>query len=122
MTKETQFTPGPWKYGVDELGAACVYVPQNDGVDAILYMEPKGGWEDYANSWLIAQCPSLYANEERNLNALKKLLAYYETIDLNRHSEDCRMVANGIMGDLRDLIETTEQLLAKCRGEGGQND
>lgn len=95
MTKP-QFTPGPWR-------------TQMTTIEQLVYAS--------ANAALIAQCPSLYANEERNLNALKKLLAYYETIDLDRHSEDCRMVANGIMSDLKDLIETTEKLLAKCRGE-----
>lgn len=116
MTKETQFTPGPWKYGIDELGAACVYVPQNDGVDAILYMEPKGGWEDYANSWLIAQCPSLYKDEEDKLVHLKTLRNH--VLSLTGRIPPIPMVTPEFtMKYIDQIIADTEQLLAKARGE-----
>lgn len=117
MTKQPKFTPGPWKYAND------TDFPEIQNTDPcnpceVCYIDDRTDEQEAAaNAALIAQCPSLYENEERNLKALKKLLGYYENIDLNRHSEECRMVANGIMSDLKDLIVTTEKLLAKCRGE-----
>ena len=60
---------------------------------------------------LMAADARLRQNAEANLLAFKRLLAYFQGIDLEGKGEDARMVAAGIMEGLEKRIAETEKAL-----------
>lgn len=132
-----KFTPRPWKVhrkefhkmGIDftsvsihsdnsPIGLIAKMPFQNEFLLIKEYKEKFSQEEIDANAALIAQCPSLYANEERNLGTMRKDIHLLETIakvcDLNPIVHLTVMAA---IGEHQGRVETTEKLLAKCRGE-----
>ena len=125
-----KFTPGPWEAGrnpamatvLDGHEGKAIYPSGGDhhiGWANIYDDEGKLDMETaLANAALIAQCPSLYENEERNLESLRTLLHFVEMItkscDMN---PVMRITALSGIVDTKERIAETEQLLAKCRGE-----
>lgn len=66
---------------------------------------------------LMAADACLRQNAEANLLAFRRLLTYFQGIDLKGKSEDARMVVAGIMEGLEKRIAETEKALKSARGE-----
>lgn len=109
MPKE-RFTPGPWKVG-NYTDFIEISRDSPDEIKEVCYIDD---WADEqeaaANATLIAQSPSLYANEEISCYVMSQALDFIQ----RRLTKQDNLL---IIEMLKRQIETTEQLLAKCRGE-----
>ena len=125
------FTPGPWQVHDKTYGEHRLISVVSDSPMVIIANMPKrydklgDEWEKAfnidevaANAALIAECPALYENEERNLRELTTILHFLELVTKNCEMNIVmRITALGGIVEIKERIKTTEQLLSKCRGE-----
>jgi len=127
MTNEPKFTPGPWEvlYGNYSNSVGCDRPydecrPWLNGHPFVVATMVDGYREGVmgANAALISCCPDLYANEEKNLETMRKDIRLLETAakvcDLN---PIVHLTVIAAIAEHRERVETTEKLLAKCKGE-----
>lgn len=115
------FTPGPWEVETEYMAEPgyeqfikCqrIVTPVEEGEngDLVRYTVANINWCNpvEANAHLIAAAPDMYEALVDSIEAMEYALKYVEGLAL------------GVEQDLRWVITSARQALAKARGEGGQ--
>lgn len=122
--RREKFTPGPWRVRDKTYGKYRFLTVVNDASPMVIIANmpslhdiPLREWKNAydidevaANAALIAQSPSLYANEETSCYVMSQALDFIQ----RRLTKQDNLL---IIEMLKRQIKTTEKLLAKCRGE-----
>lgn len=118
MTKETQWTPGPWqKSGI--LSRSPEYKGHSvgpDGKDPVVVVPYTDSFhsECIANARLIAAAPDMYGALEKNSEAFSELAEWLLSGDGRDMPERFR---KPLFADLQHLGIEARKTLAKARGE-----